>query len=328
MPLLVIRGGLADPVTEERLQAVADIFPDHEIRIVRESEELLSRASEVEICFGKVSPAFIEAASNLRWLQWDAAGVNQIVGAVKAVVSAGRALTFSNASGIHATVVSEHILALMFSLSRRLRYAFQLQESGGWKEGKGPEVFQLEGKRVLLLGVGAIGSAFAAKAKALGMEITGVRRRPNRPHQHIEQLIPPEKLEEQLPEADFVVITTPLTEETKNLFGPSELSAMNNHGYLVNIGRGGIVDEEALYEALLAGTEGGGIAGAALDVFAEEPLPPDARIRRAPNIVITPHYAGWTADYDRKLWPMFLENARRYQEGRKLLSLVDPDLGY
>jgi phosphoglycerate dehydrogenase-like enzyme len=328
MALVAIRGGLSDPVTEDRLRAIAEIFPEHEIRVIRDPDELLSRAPEVEICFGSVSPEFVEAAKSLRWLQWDAAGVNHIVDSVEKAVSAGRSLVFCSASGIHATVVSEHILALMFALSRRLHYAFRLQEAGEWKEGRGPEAFQLQGKHVLLVGVGAIGSGFAARAKALGMKVTGVRRRTDRPHEEIEHLVPPEELLSQLPEADFLVITTPLTDETRNLIGSAELSAMNNRGYLVNVGRGGIVDEEALYDALVAGPEGGGIAGAGLDVFDQEPLPPDARIRSAPNLVITPHYAGWTSDYDTRLWPMFLENARRYRENRELLSLVDPELGY
>lgn len=328
MSLIAIRGGLSDPVTPERLSRLRELLPGLEPVVIRENDELQGRADEVEVCLGKVLPEFVVASSNLRWLQWDAAGVNQIVPAVRDVVESGREIVLTNASGIHAIPLSEHLLALMLAFARRLDYSFRLQAEGGWKGSDLPAVFELSGKRVLLLGVGAIGSAFAGKAAALGMEVIGVRRDAKKDHPDLAETAPVEKLHSLLPSADFVVVTLPYTPETAGIIGARELSLMKETAYLINIGRGGIVDEGALLGALEAGPEGGGIAGAGLDVFETEPLPPEAPIRRAPNLIITPHYAGWTPHYSERLWALFHENAAAYADGRPLKNTIDPDAGY
>ncbi|MFP4431650.1 MAG: D-2-hydroxyacid dehydrogenase [Spirochaetaceae bacterium] len=328
MSLIAIRGGLSDPVTPERLARLSELLPERQPVVIRDDNELQRRAEEVGVCFGKVPPEFVAAASNLRWLQWDAAGVNQIVPAVREVVAGGRQVALTNASGIHAIPLTEHLLALMLAFARRLDYSFRLQAEGGWKGSDFPAVFELSGKQVVLLGVGAIGSAFAPKAAALGMQVVGVRRDATKHHAFLGETVSVERLHEVLPSADFVVVTLPYTTETAGIIGAPELALMRNSAYLINIGRGGIVDEAALLDALEAGPEGGGIAGAGLDVFETEPLPPEAPIRRAPNLIITPHYAGWTPHYSGRLWELFLANVEAYAAGAPLRNVVDLEVGY
>jgi phosphoglycerate dehydrogenase-like enzyme len=326
--LIVVRGGLSDPVTPERLARLEELLPGRKPVVIRDHDELERRADEVEVCLGKVGPEFVAAASSLRWLQWDAAGVNQIVPAVREAAEKGRGTVLTNASGVHAIPLSEHLLALMLAFARRLDYSFRLQAEGGWKGSDLPEVFELSGKRVLLLGVGAIGAAFAPKAAALGMEVVGVRRDVTKDEPSLAATVPVTELHAVLPSADFVVVTLPYTAETAGIIGARELALMKDTAYLINIGRGGIVDEAALLAALEAGPGGGGIAGAGLDVFETEPLPPEAPIRRAPNLIITPHYAGWTPNYSERLWALFLKNVEAYAAGGALRNVVDLEAGY
>ncbi len=317
--LVVIRGGLSDPVTASRLERTKTLLTNRDIVVIRDDEELLERAGDVEVCFGRVSRAFVNAARSLTWLQWDAAGVDSISGAFR-----GRKTVLTTASGVHRVPIAEHLLALIFALARRLDYAFSLQWEHAWKEGRGPEVMEVQDSTVLLLGVGAIASTFAHKATSLGMKVIGVRRDARKPHETIDDIAPSSDLRKRLGEADFVVIALPLTEETRGMFGAEELHSMKPTAYLLNVGRGGIVDEQALEDALHSGV----IAGAAFDVFENEPLPPHASLRDAPNLLITPHYAGWTPKYARRLWDIFLANAERYGNGQPLLNVVDPKAGY
>lgn len=323
MSLIAIRGGLSDPVSTERLQRITAILPDREVALIPDDETLHRRAHQLEICFGKIAPRLVQAAPSLRWVQWDAAGVNQIIDVLR-----HRRVILTNASGIHGIPIAEHILGMMLVLARNLDYSIRLQLERRWERIRGPSVFELHGKRVLLLGVGAIGTTVAAKMQALGMEVVGVRRDASTPHPTVEQIVPIAKLHSVLPTADFVVITLPHTETTDSMMGVRELELMKDSAYLVNVGRGGIVDETALVEALNAGPEAGGIAGAAFDVFAEEPLPADHPLRDARNLLITPHYAGWTPHYAERLWEIFLSNAQRYVEGRPLNNVIDLAAGY
>jgi phosphoglycerate dehydrogenase-like enzyme len=152
----------------------------------------------------------------------------------------------------------------------------------------------------------------------------GVRRNPERGAAGVEAMFGPNRLLDVLPEADFVVITAPLTDETRGMIGERELRAMRPTAYIVNIGRGGIVDEDALICALQEGR----IAGAGLDVFETEPLPEDSPLWKMENVVITAHYAGATPHYDERAMAIFLDNLRRYKAGEPLRNVVDKKLGY
>jgi phosphoglycerate dehydrogenase-like enzyme len=172
--------------------------------------------------------------------------------------------------------------------------------------------------------VGAIGGRTAEVAAALGMRVWGVRRDPSLGAPGVEAMYSPEQLPDVLPEADFVVITAPLTHETRDLIGERELRAMKPTAYIVNIGRGGTIHEDVLIRAL----QEGWIAGAGLDVFAAEPLPVDSPLWEMENVIITGHYAGMTPCYDERALDIFLDNLQRYRAGQPLKNVVDKKLGY
>ena len=178
--------------------------------------------------------------------------------------------------------------------------------------------------KVGVIGVGAIGEQTAELSVALGIRVLGVRRNPEIKPPNISAMYGPDQLLDVLPQADFVVLTVPLTQETRSMIGERELRAMKPTAYLVNIGRGETVDQDALIRALQQGE----IAGAGLDVFTPEPLPRDSPLWEMENVIITGHYAGMTPEYDKRALEIFLENLARYHAGQTLINVVDKKLGY
>lgn len=185
-------------------------------------------------------------------------------------------------------------------------------------------MFELAGTTLVLIGVGAIGERTAAMAAALGMRVLGVRRDPTLGAPGVTAMFGPDRLPELLPQADFVVLTVPLTHETQGMIGERELHAMKPTACIVNIGRGGTIREDALITALREGR----IAGAGLDVFETEPLPEDSPLWDMDNVIITSHYAGATPHYDARAMAIFVDNLRRYRAGEPLRNVVDKRLGY
>jgi phosphoglycerate dehydrogenase-like enzyme len=230
----------------------------------------------------------------------------------------------TNASGVHAIQISEQILSYLLAFARRLPQAMRAQRRRAWQSPARSEVFELAGKTMLLIGVGAIGERTAAVASALGMRVLGLRRDPSHPAPHVEAMYGPEQLLEVLPQADFVVLTAPLSHATRGMIGERELRAMKSTAYLVNIGRGGTIQEDMLIQALREGW----IAGAGLDVFVQEPLPQDSPLWDLDNVIVTAHYAGLTPRYDERAIAIFLDNLRRYQAGEPLRNVVDKVAGY
>jgi phosphoglycerate dehydrogenase-like enzyme len=177
---------------------------------------------------------------------------------------------------------------------------------------------------MLLIGVGAIGAHTAKLATALGLRVEGIRRYPEHIVEGISAMFGPDSLTDRLPHADFVVITAPLTPETRGMIDERALRLMKSSAYLVNIGRGATVQTAALIKALQAGW----IAGAGLDVIDPEPLPSDSPLWTMENVIITAHYAGYTPVYTDRAKAIFLDNLQRYLTGQRLHNVVDKRLGY
>ena len=300
------------------------LVPDWELLLYPEAEELEKRIVQAEVILGKPSIDLLPRSAALKWIQTQGAGADRISRALRT-----RDVVITNASGVHAIPITEHILVFMLSFARNLPAAFRNQLERRWvrpsaRKGRSPGLSELAGCTVVLIGTGAIGGHFAKTAEALGMKVIGVRRHPEKGGNSMLRVVGPGALHEVLPEADFLVITAPHTSETGGMVGAEEIALLKQEAYIINTGRGKLIDEKALIDAL----ENGGIAGAGLDVFEEEPLPRESPLWDMDNVIITAHYAGLTPHYSDRLWKIFADNLRRYLEGEPLHNLVDKDLEY
>jgi len=271
-----------------------------------------------------VRPHNLASAARLRWIHVTAAGVGPAL--FPALAESDVVLT--NARGLHAVSIAEHTLGVLLSFARRLHLARDAQNSATWAHRSmstgAAQMLQLEGGSLGLLGFGRIGSAIAVRARALGMTVRAVARRPRTDPAPAHEVGPPERLAELAAASDWLVAAAPLTTATRGIVSRAVLAAMPRHAVFVNVGRGALVDEAALVEAL----ERGAIAGAALDVFEEEPLPAASPLWRMPQVILTPHVSGLGPDYWERAMAQFAGNLRAFLDGRPLENVVDQREGY
>lgn len=320
MPVLLITLD-ADEYTPENLDTIRHIAPTMQLVVTKDRDTIAAACPDVEILLGDAPFDLIAQMPNLRWWQQWHAGTDWLL---RQPQIAALPFQLTNVSGVHAIPISEHILALMLAFARHIHKAVAAQLRGQWEAAGWEEIFELYGKTVLLIGVGAIGARTAQVCSALGMKVIGVRRNPSISVDGIDEMYGTDRLLELLPRADFVVLTVPHTRETEGLIGPRELRAMRSSAYIINIGRGATIQQDALIEALREGQ----IAGAGLDVFTPEPLPADSPLWKMKNVIITAHYSGRTPHYDTRAFEIFIDNLQRYLQGQPLRNLVDKTLGY
>jgi phosphoglycerate dehydrogenase-like enzyme len=261
----------------------------------------------------------LEAAPGLRWQQTPSAGVNHIL----TPEFLKRDITLTNGAGTFSTPIAEFVLTYMLNHVKLLPKLHQMQANRDWERSINLPIRELAGASVLIIGAGSIGQAIAQRASAFGMRVWGSRRQAQ-PLPGFEKVVGANEWRSLLPEADYVVLATPLTPETKGLFDQTALRAMHSGAYLINIARGAIVDEPALIKALSEGW----IAGAGLDTFYTEPLPPDSPFWSLPNVFVTPHCSGMTPHITKRTIDLFLDNLHRYQSGQPLRNVVDKTTGY
>jgi len=306
----------------ERIRAVS---PRVTVQQSRNKQEALALAGDPDVLLvGFFSPELFKAAKRLRWVQTLFVGVDAFL--YSEVVQS--AVVMTHAGGVNAIPVSEHVLGLMFCLNRKLHLFIRNQTARKWEKNEAELMYQMDelpGKTLGLLGLGRIGGEIARKAKCLGMKVIATRRDPSAPKpNYVDKLVSPENLEELLADSDFVVIQIPLTKDTRGMFGEKQLRSMKPTAYLVNASRGGIVKEDELVKALKEGW----IAGAALDVFATEPLAESSPLWDMPNVIVTPHVAGLTPHYMERLTDLFCENLKRFLKNEPLINVVDKTRGY
>ncbi len=283
--------------------------------------ELIREIASADVLFSFAVPEeAIKTADNLKWLHFASAGVEKSLNASLR----SKKIKLSCSRGIHAAAISEYVLMQMLAFSKNLRRAYQFQDKHQWRfEALLPGKFDLEGKTIAIIGLGSIGLRVAKLAKAFEMNVIGtvnrVRKLP-----YVDKVYPQSKIETCLKPADIVVISAPLTDRTFHIIGKRELSIMKPGSYLINIGRGQLIDEKALIEAL----EAKKIAGAALDVFDTEPLPSDSPLWSMENVVVTPHYSGMAENLWEKTAARFCENAIRFKDGKRLIGAVSIEKGY
>jgi phosphoglycerate dehydrogenase-like enzyme len=313
-----------DDITDQQLAETQALLPDWKVIVGRDTGALASDSDKVEIVAGWLKPDDVLHLPNLRWAQHWAAGVDAFTSNPDI---AGKDFMLTNGSGVHTIPITEHILAYLLAFARGLHCAVRAQVDHRWGKPDDPcrsDVFELPGKTMVLIGVGAIGERTARMSAALGIRVIGVRRDPTKGAKSVTEMVSPDRLLEVLPRADFVVLTVPLTEATRGMIGDVELRAMKETAIVINIGRGGTIYEEALIRALQEGR----IGGAGLDVFENEPLPPDSPLWDMPNVIVTSHYAGHNPHYNDRAMNIFLDNLHHYISGTALHNVVDMEAGY
>ncbi|MCL6449941.1 MAG: D-2-hydroxyacid dehydrogenase [Acetobacteraceae bacterium] len=314
---------VSGPESAAYREAIARAAPGWEIDFAATEEEFQRLLGLAEVVFDvqhRRGRPFASSAS-LRWLHTASTGVDRYL--TPEFVASDVLLT--NSRGIHAVPIAEHVMALMLAHARLLEQSWKDQRERRWGDRRLYErLGELRGKTLGLLGVGHIGSELAVRARAFGMRVIGCRRRPLPPPPGVERVYAADRLAEFLGQCDFLAVAVPLTAQTRGLLGRAEFAALKPGAYLVNVARGGVVDEDALVESLRAGR----LSGAALDVFAEEPLPCTSVLYATPGVTITPHVAGLGPSLDAERIGLFADNLARYVEGRPLRNVVDKRAGY
>ncbi len=313
-------------VEPERLPAgvearVRSEAPEYDVVVTRDRQEIGRLTDDIEIVIGFPPRELLPAMPGLRWYQQWAAGADWLRRHPELVDAP---FTLTSAVGIHAVQIGEHVFACLLALARELPGAVLAQRQRRWRGFNEARPFELFDKRLLVVGVGAIGGRVAELGAAFGMQVVGLRRNPERSAPGVSRMVGPEALDGELRQADAVVLTVPLTDETRDLLSAERIAAMKSDAVLVNIGRGGTVNEAALAAALADGR----LRGAALDVFESEPLPPGSPLWGVPNLLLTGHYAGATPRYGERAMELALENLARYRAGEPLRNVVDKRLGY
>jgi phosphoglycerate dehydrogenase-like enzyme len=323
-----VRVHIATALAPEHLDRVRAVSPRLQVAyrpyIVQETPTgLEAQIADAEVLLTYHAGFELAAAPRLRWVQLAGDGVDYLLGAP--IMASD--VTLTNAR-IFAAPIAEYTIAAMVMLTRLLPKAlreFQRERRwprDHWSEYAGSE---LAGKTLAILGYGSIGRQLARVAQAMDMHVVGTRRSVREPTlEDGVEVFPPEALPELMARGDFVVVCLPLTPETAGAIGEAELRRMKPTAYLVAVGRGRVIDEAALLRCLGEGW----IAGAALDVFAQRPLPPDSPLFDLPNVILTPHMSGISANYYERMVTLFCDNLRRYLNGEPLLSLVDKQKGY
>jgi len=296
-------------------QMLLDRFPQLTINVVGHHNDVDPYIAETDVlmCFSPpMADHVVRDAPKLKWIQALGTGVDNIVD----LPSLGKDVVVTNVRGIHGAPVSEATIAYMLSLARNMPGSVHAQDRSTWERWPAQ---LLTGKTVGILGVGLIAEYLAPLCKAFGMTVVGITGSP-RPTPAFDRMVKRDDLLAIAPELDFLVALIPMSAETHNIIGTSVFKAMKPTAYLVNVARGGVVDEDALIKAL----EAGEIAGAALDVFSQEPLPPESPLWTTKGVTIFPHLGGYSEGYETRAMPTLAGNMEKYLAGdlKNMINIV------
>lgn len=307
------------PPEVERLQRA---FPHLAIVDAPSREARMGELPGADVAFlSQLKPDEFAVAGRLRWIQSPAAGVAGLL--FPGLRESG--VTLTNASGIHGDAMAEHVVAVSIVLFRQMHVAIRRQAAHAWVKDDQSAFRTLRGRVMGVVGLGSIGTAVADRAAALGMDVVAVRRNVDAPRPaFVSAVHPPAELDAVLAESDVVVLTAPLTADTRGLIGGGQLRRMKRDAILVNVARGKLIHEGELAAELARGT----IAGAALDVFEHEPLAPGNPLWDLPNVIVTPHTSGFRDNYWTLAVDLFASNIRRFERGEPLANVVDKAAGY
>ncbi len=307
----------------ERFQEIASSHGDHRVLHTTDEAEAVQIAREhaesLEVLMGRFELAVCAAAPNLRWIQSFSAGMDNFL--FPEIVA--RDVPISNVAGLYAPQGAEHAWALLLALARQIPLAVEKKKE---KEWRGHEVIALTGATLGVIGMGGFGLEMIKRARGYDMTILALDPVRTDAPDGVAELRPPtrDNLLDLLHRSDAVMVACPRTPETYHLLSTDEFAAMKPTAYMINVTRGGIVDEPALAEALHAGE----LAGAAIDVAEVEPLPVDSPLWDAPNLIITPHRAGASQDRPQQQFNFFCDQLERYLSGEQPRNIVDKRRGF
>lgn len=297
---------------------------DLAVHVVHNEEQVREFAPRAEVilnaAFGpRLLSAAVQAATRAKWIHSLWTGVDNVLS--PEVIASPLPLT--NGRGVFKVPLAEWTLGAMLHFAYGMRRMIRQQEAHRWEPFTTEE---LNGKTFGVIGYGEIGRAAAERAAAFGMRILAIRRRSRLLHSDplVHRAYPVSEINTLMAESDYVLVSAPLTEETRGMVGAAQIAAMKKTGVLINVGRGAVIDEDALARAL----EAGSIKGAALDVFSVEPLPPSHPFYRLENVLLSPHTADHVRDFVHLAVACFLDNLRRYRAGEPLINVVDKYAGY
>jgi phosphoglycerate dehydrogenase-like enzyme len=310
------------PFEPEQFEAFKELGArhGHTVICVTEDADALAAAPEVEVILGHFRPEVCAAAPKLRWIQSFSTGMDKFL--FPEIVERDE-VQISNVAGLYASQGGEHAWALLLALTRQIPLAVQNKEKRLWASDA---VVEIAGMTLGIIGMGGFGVEMAKRAQGYDMTVISIDpvRTEKPPFVHELRPTSTETLHDLLRRSDIVMTACPLTKETYHLISTKELEIMKPTAYLINVTRGGIIDEPALVEALKSGQ----IAGAGLDVTEKEPLAADSPLWDAPNLIITPHRAGASQHRPRKIFEFFLQNLTHYLNGERPVNIIDKRKGY
>mgnify|MGYP006280087275 FL=1 len=285
------------------------------------SEEVKDADVMAAMLMRKFDSDLIKKGNNLKWIQSWSAGVDRFLKEDLFDYLKENDITLTSVRGIHRESMAEQVIGYLISFSRRFFDLYELQQKREWERIK---VDYLKNKTLAIFGLGAVGQEVARKASVFNMNIIGIKRNTDVEIPHVNKIYSPAQKDEVLNKADYVVVTLPLTDQTRGYFGQEEFKAMKKSAHFINVARGEIVKQAELVKAL----QDESIAGAALDVFEEEPLPEDSPLYELDDVIITPHTSGLFPHYNKEAVQVFKNNLRLFIEDEEMVNVIDPDLQY
>ncbi len=309
---------------ENQLKKIKSISKNTEIKVAKNENEVkkLIPGAEIFLTYPAEFPMDFstEMAPNLKWVHTMSAGAERFA----SMENTNTILT--NSSGVHAVPIVEHVIGMILSFERNLHLYRDNQLQRKWvrEDDANLKLTELKGKTVCVVGLGDIGLRLCKILKAFETKIVGVKRSAADKPDYVDQLFTADRIKEALAGADYVVLCIPHTKETYRMFGPEMLKSMKKGSVLINIGRGGIVDENALIKSI----NDGHLRGAGLDVFEKEPLPEQSPLYGMKDVIITPHVSGSTPHYIDRAIEIFCNNIKAYPDVKKMSNIVDKKKGY
>lgn len=312
-------------MSDKHQSKLMDSFPQHQFSFFNSMADTPAESLEkaqVLVTYGEdLTSEIVKKMSSLQWIQVLSAGLELMP--FDALIE--RQVVVANARGIHQIPMAEYTMGMILQLARQGFEFYDLQKKSQWDRSL--RVDEAYGKTLGILGIGAIGTEIAKRAKAFGMNVLGLRRSEvsqNSTMEYVDEIVSLENKEKLFRESDYIVVLLPITAETTHFVGAEELSMMKSSAYLINIARGQVIDEEALLIAL----QDKKIAGAVLDVFKEEPLPSTHPFWQLKNLIITPHTSGRSPYYMQRALEIFRENLNRYPEVKDMINVIKMEQGY